>query len=255
MDLSEAIGREIFKQGVFDIAVSEIAWRLLEPGGKALDVGANIGYLTGLFAMRLGTRGMVHAFEPHPQIQQILKGNITRIGLNLKSAPVVMHTCALGDVTGSARLIESDYFKINHGTAKISEGASDNETHSYSISMETLDKLFPVESFDLVKIDVEGFEARVLKGAERLLREKRIRHILYEDHDMEHSGLCEKLQSEGYSVFSIGYNLFGPKLQELDQEIAINRSWESPNFLATIEPVAAKKLAGRWGWRALGRFT
>src|SRR5215472_1164696 len=42
----EGIGRELMHQGVFDIAVSETAWRLLEPGDLAVDVGANVGYIT-----------------------------------------------------------------------------------------------------------------------------------------------------------------------------------------------------------------
>lgn len=251
VDLSDAIGKEIFKQRSFDIAVSEVGWRLLGPADKVLDVGANIGYLTSLFAIRVGPLGAVHAFEPHPEIQETLKRNIARIGLHPESAPISMHVCALGDVSGSARLIETDYFQINRGTARIAEDKDESGLHSYSITMETLDRLFPEQSFDLAKIDVEGFEARVFQGARRLLREKRIRHIISEDHELRSGRLAQMLQSAGYSIFSIGYDLFGPKLEELNREIAVNRSWESPSFLATIEPSTAKKVMSRRGWQML----
>ena len=253
VDLSDAIGKEIFKQRSFDIAVSEVAWRLLQPGATELDIGANIGYLTSLFAVRAGPSGAVHAFEPHPQLQETLIRNIARIRLHPNSAPISMHACALGDVSGQARLIETDYFQINRGTARIAEAKSEDELRSYSVPIDTLDNLFPNESFDLVKIDVEGYEPRVLQGAKRLLREKRIRHIIYEDHDPATAGsekLATMLAVNDYFVFSIGYNLLGPKLRELDRQIALDRSWESPSFLATIEPAAVKKIMSRRGWQA-----
>jgi hypothetical protein len=59
------------------------------------------------------------------------------------------------------------------------------------------------------------------------------------------------LATYGYSVFSIGYNLLGPKLHELNRKIAFDRSWESPSFLATIEPAAVKKIMRPRGWQAL----
>ena len=251
VDLSDAIGKEIFKQRSFDIAVSEVAWRLLQPGAKALDIGANIGYLTSLFAVGAGPSGAVHTFEPHPHVQETLIRNIARIRLHPESAPISMHICALGDISGQARLIETDYFEINRGTARIAEARSEGELRSYSVPIETLDNVFPNESFDLAKIDVEGFEPRVLQGAKRLLREKRIRHIIYEDHDIKSEKLATMFTTEGYSIFSIVYDLLGPNLRELDREIALDRSWESPSFLATVEPAAVKKIMSPRGWQAL----
>src|SRR3954453_11048007 len=106
VDLSDAIGNEIYKQRSFDIAVTEVAWRLLRAGDKILDVGANIGYLTSLFAIRVGPSGMVHAFEPHPRVRERLTWNIARIGLHPRPAPISPHVYALGDLSGRAQLIE-----------------------------------------------------------------------------------------------------------------------------------------------------
>jgi FkbM family methyltransferase len=251
VELPDIIGGEIFKQRIFDIAVSEIAWRVLLPGSRVLDVGANIGYLTGLFAVRAGASGVVHAFEPHPTLQETLQRNIARIGLNRRAAPVSLHRCALGDVPGSARLVETDYFQINRGTARITEDRSESDLRSYSVRMETLDHLFRDERFDLLKVDVEGFEPQVLGGARGMLRAKRIRHLMYEDHEPQRSGVAQMLVAEGYSVFSIGYDLLGPKLQQGSQGCAINRSWESPSYLATIEAAAVKTIVGRRGWQVL----
>jgi FkbM family methyltransferase len=251
VELADAIGGEIFKQRIFDIAVSEIAWRLSRPGSKVLDVGANIGYLTGLFAIRAGVGGEVHAFEPHPKIQETLQRNIARIGLTRRAARVSLHPCAVGEVPDSARLVETDYFRTNQGTAMVSQERNANDVRSYSVTMETLDHLFSHERFDLLKIDVEGFEPQVLRGARGLLQSKRISHIIYEDHQPRRSGVAQMLADEGYTVFSIGYGLLGPKLQGLDQDIAINQDWESPSCLATLEPDAVKRIAARRGWQSL----
>src|SRR5260221_9258636 len=71
----EFIGRSIWATGVHDLAVSEAIWRTLRPGDTAVDAGANIGYMTGLMALRTGPRGRVLAFEPHPALFDSLRYN------------------------------------------------------------------------------------------------------------------------------------------------------------------------------------
>src|ERR687886_1998553 len=56
---TETIGSSICRLGVYDLTVSEVIWRLLEPGEQAVDVGANIGYMTSLMAARVGKTGNV----------------------------------------------------------------------------------------------------------------------------------------------------------------------------------------------------
>jgi len=187
VNLHDAIGNEIFKQRIFDLSLSECAWRLLAPGDQVLDAGANIGYMTMLFAAKVGKTGVVHSFEPHPQVCAMLRRNVERIDKTGNARWVVVHDCALGDARGKARLIETDYFAINEGTARlVSTSEADTGTiKSHQVPVETLDGLFPTESFALLKIDVEGFEAKVLKGAQQLLSQRRLRHIIYEDHTFD----------------------------------------------------------------------
>src|SRR5882724_1375106 len=61
----ESIGKSLLTHGVYDLAVSETIWRLTEPGDSCLDVGANIGYMTSLLAVRAAESGKVFSFEPH----------------------------------------------------------------------------------------------------------------------------------------------------------------------------------------------
>jgi len=254
VNLHDAIGNEIFKQRIFDLSLSECAWRLLAPGDQVLDAGANIGYMTMLFAAKVGTTGVVHSFEPHPQVGAALRRNVDRIDKTGNARRVVVHDCALGDARGEAQLIETDYFAINEGTARL-VSASETDTgsiKSHQVPVETLDGLFRTESFALLKIDVEGFEANVLKGAEQLLSQQRLRHIIYEDHTRGGSGLAEILSGYGYTVFSIGHGTLGPLLRpSLTEDVAIDASWESASFLATLDSERVMTLMKGKGWSVL----
>ena len=62
--------------GVCDLIVTESLWRLTQPGELAVDVGANIGYMSSILAKRVGSSGSVYAFEAHPEIFKELKHNV-----------------------------------------------------------------------------------------------------------------------------------------------------------------------------------
>ena len=68
MNPKETIGRAILRLGVYDLCVSESICRLLDPGESAIDVGANLGYMTSLMAAKAGKCGSVESFEPHPDL-------------------------------------------------------------------------------------------------------------------------------------------------------------------------------------------
>src|SRR2546423_4881221 len=253
VNLHDLIGREIFKQRIFDLAVSECAWRLLSPGDHVIDAGANIGYMTMLFAARIGATGLVHAFEPHPRVLDRLKRNLDRISQHPGAGRALMHPCALGDSPGNAELIETGYFSISEATAKIAttETVAD-KIESHSVHVETLDGLFPNESFALLKIDVEGFEPNVFRGAKGLLSSHRVRHVIYEDHTLGRSGLADLLSGHGYTVFSIGHGAFGLRLLKASEGKAeIDASWESASFLATLAPDQVMTLMSSKGWCVL----
>ncbi len=56
---AEGVGRSLWRLGVYDLVTCELCWRLLDPGETAVDVGANIGVVTGLLARRAGPAGEV----------------------------------------------------------------------------------------------------------------------------------------------------------------------------------------------------
>lgn len=126
------------------------------PGTTILDIGANIGNHAVFFAAILDAR--VHAFEPFPPNQELLELNVAANSLEDR---VTIHRCALGEqvTTGATSL----GLPNNLGTVSVSVGAGDVPVH-------TIDSLRLAEPVGLLKVDVEGAECAVLRGAAALIR-------------------------------------------------------------------------------------
>lgn len=147
------IGSLVNLQGVYEGPLLEALFDFLPPtSGLAIDAGANIGNHANFFAKRFDR---VEAFEPHPRTFQLL---------SLNAAPnVACHQLALGDEAGTARLHDNPG---NAGGASLS-----GEGEAFDVDVVTLDSLVLAPSF--LKIDVEGHEIAVLKGAAETLRKYR----------------------------------------------------------------------------------
>ena len=244
IDPDEVIGRHLLHFGLFDLLVTEALLRLAQPGELAADVGANIGYMSCVLADRVGSEGKVFAFEPHPEIFADLVENTRGLGVEAARA-------AVSDSAGTAMLHIPRTFAGNRGIASL-EASGDSLTE-VEVPSVRLDQALPAGCrIGVMKIDIEGHELAALRGAEALLREGRIRDIVFEEHSPENSPVAAHLRAFGYQVFRLHKSFFGPKL--LDPEAAVEEStWESPSLLATLEPERATALLHRRGWDALKR--
>ncbi len=239
---NEVIGRHILHYGLFDLLVSETLWRLTDPGETALDVGANIGFMTRILAERVSSTGRVHAFEPHPEI-------FAELCANTAQPQVTQHHVAASESAGTALLHLPAFFTGNRGIGSMEQPA--DSTQSIEIVTLTLDELLAdAGPIGMMKIDVEGHELKVLMGASELLRAGRIRDIVFEEHDTVGSPLFVFLADHGYSVFRLYKGFRGPRLLGMDRKVQ-ESGWESPSFLATLEPVRATQRLSARGWSSL----
>ena len=110
-------GRPLWHFGIYDLVLSEAIWRLLDCGETAIDVGANIGYVTGLMAARVGPTGSVKAFEPHPRVFTLLASNVER-WRGQPIARATIHEMALSSNDGVGFLQEPENFQRNCGTSR-----------------------------------------------------------------------------------------------------------------------------------------
>jgi len=247
VDPRETIGRSLWTTGVYDLSASEILFRLARAGGLHLDVGANLGYMSSVLSFRAGSSGQVMAFEPHPVVAALLARNIERFARQPETAPVELHAVALSDTDGDGRLIDPDGFGANTGLARL---AGSGESEGALVRTRRLDDVLAGRTAVVTKIDVEGHEAAVLRGAERALAEGRLRHILFEEHGPADAESFRLLARFGYSLFQVGWRMSGPVLADLAGP-RVCKPYEAPNYLATLEPEAARIACAGRGWYVL----
>jgi FkbM family methyltransferase len=246
---TENIGRSLYYYGIFDKVVPEAIVRLLDRDETAIEVGANIGQNCSLMARILGPNGRVTAFEPHPEIAAELRRNASRWDPQ-RFASVQIEEVAIGSVAGEALLEIGSDFQTNRGTARI--GATPNSAHrSVKVRMDRLDAYFPEDaSIAVVKIDVEGHELEVLKGAASLLRRRAFRDIIFEDFAPQPSPLISHLKNHGYEVFHLCESWLRPLLVPPGKTPPPGTR-ESHNYLATTAAARAAERYARGGWRCL----
>jgi FkbM family methyltransferase len=184
--------------GLFEPAESHLLAELLKPGDTFVDVGAHIGWFTTIASRCVGEAGQVIAVEPYPQNAKALRAN-----LELNSCEnVLVIDAALGSQEGKLTLSE--------GTSSGGVTALEWTTRRglIEVPMSTLDELAAeIDAVALIKIDVEGWEADVLKGASSTL--SRTGSVLIEINKTNLAKakssaeeLFEALRSAGFATFT-----------------------------------------------------
>jgi len=157
--------------GLHDFRDMAFVLHFLRPTDRFLDVGANVGSYTILAG---ATGASVTSVEPIPQTVEHLRRNVA---LNNLGARVRIEQCGLSDRIDSRRF-SSDEDTTNH--VLLDDEVS---TSAVSIPMQTLDGIVGDDVPALIKIDVEGHEAAVLRGANRTLQDKRLLAVITEMND------------------------------------------------------------------------
>ncbi len=247
---SDAIGYSILVGRVFDPCVTETIHRLVDPGDVVVDVGANVGYLTSLAAVRAGHSGRVIAVEPHPAVFELLRSNAESWSANAAVAPVELHRLALSDHAGVGTIVTGPHFESNMGLARLADGDTHGQ-QSHEVELQRLDELVGQTSVGLLKVDVEGHETEVLSGASALLERGLVRDIIFEDHTPYPSEATAVVERAGYRLISLSNDLRG-LLVNPPQERGPAAAWPGPSYLATIDPDRSVARLEARGWQVGG---
>jgi FkbM family methyltransferase len=183
-DLRNVTSREACLTGRTAPAETAAVRASLAPGGTFVDVGANWGYFTLAGAHAVGPEGRVVALEPDPRMHAELRANVARNGIR----NVTILAVAAAEGAGEAVLAGYGEADRNRGVSSL-VAAPSADAPAFTVRTAALDDLLDGEGIgavDLVKIDVEGAEERVLRGMARGLAQGRYRRVLLELHPLQH---------------------------------------------------------------------
>lgn len=194
-DLADRTQRTMYL-GLFEPAETRLVSRLLGPGDVFIDVGAHIGWFTTIAARRVQASGRVIACEPYPANAGALRENL-RINDNHN---VQVVEAAMSHGAGTLRLAKGP----DSGSVTALDWAHDDPA---DVRMLTLDELAQaLADVRLLKVDVEGWEAHVLRGGVETLR--RTANVLIEINRpaLKKSGsapeeILQLLRVSGFSAF------------------------------------------------------
>jgi FkbM family methyltransferase len=145
--------------GVWEKKESALIRKIVKPGWSVADIGAHIGYYTDILSDLVGPTGEVHSFEPNPEMFSLLLGN-TKERKNVR-----LHSVALADKIGT------EEFSINPRNS--GDGCIGRRPGCGTISVTTmpLDVAYvPASPLGFIKMDTQGIECRILRGAEKTIR-------------------------------------------------------------------------------------
>ncbi len=160
-----AVGARLRRRGIWSEAETELCRREIRPGMTVLDIGANLGYFSLLFAGAVGPEGRVFAFEPDPYNLQLLQQNVERNGYS----NVTIHATALGRVPGMALLYKNS---DNLGDHRLGHGGDGRV--AVEVPVVSLDSLAEkLGRVDFIKMDIQGSEAAVVAGGTAIFMSER----------------------------------------------------------------------------------
>ncbi len=160
LDANDSLMLSVF--GDFEVFETEFFKKILKPGDHVIDLGANIGYYTLMFARAVGPSGHVYAFEPEPENFRILSHNIRENGYE----NVSLYNMAASDHAGETALYLS---KTNAGDHRIlSPGGSRKKIMVRTGIPDQVLGPAAASAVSVIKMDIQGSEPAAFKGMEKI---------------------------------------------------------------------------------------
>ncbi len=202
LDKDDSMGLSI--NGEYEPIVTELVINLIKPDSVVLDIGANIGYFTLLFAKVVGASGHVYAFEPDPYSYQLLEKNIEENNYSNIST----YQLAVSDQNSTLFLHRDQFNNLDH---RIYKSAIKGDL--IEIDAVSLDAFFPQISqseFNFIKMDIQGSEGWAIEGMMDLINKSNEISILteYWPEGLDKSGygrtrFIHLLDELGFDLFDI----------------------------------------------------
>lgn len=213
-DLGDPLMREACLTGRYEPQETAILCALVKPGAVVADVGANWGYFTLAAAHLAGPTGRIVSIEADPLAVRTLESNVAKNALT--QVTVVAAAASDADETITVRRYGSDAHESSNFGVTLDGARKGNGGTGLEIAARRLDALLDtagVGDVDVLKMDIEGAEARALAGLGRRLAAGSIDWILLELHPtyLENQGssaadLIARLESHGFDAWQIDHS-------------------------------------------------
>jgi FkbM family methyltransferase len=191
-----------FGRGTYELPIQKAISENLSPGDVFFDVGANIGFFSLVAARQVAAEGSVYSFEPVPSNVALIRRNAE---LNsLKTIHVFPE--AVGATSARAELVVAKHIG---GAVLASAGRPPDAQSRMTVDVVTLDDAMSKHGLrppTLMKIDVEGAEIDVLRGATGILRVHKPK-LIYEIDDATEAGIQRKSQEIEAFMTTAGYSI------------------------------------------------
>lgn len=209
-DLTEDLQRQFYFFGTYFLEEANLAcWQRVAKNAHVIfDVGANLGVYS-FAALAVAREAAVHAFEPTPEIASQLKS-----AADLNSLyGLHVHEIAASNISGHGRLNRCrGHTGTNGGMNYIHGTAQPGDLDCVQlIKLDDFCRQSKINRIDLMKVDVQGHEFDVIKGAEELLRAGRIGTLLFE-LNWNWGPVCPARASIGL-LEQYGYRFAAPKMK------------------------------------------
>ncbi|MCY2954903.1 MAG: FkbM family methyltransferase [Planctomycetota bacterium] len=172
LDMTQAIQREVYYTGRFyENDVPNLIWQVVREGDAFIDIGANVGHISLFAARRIGRNGRIIAFEPNPCTRAFLWMHKVANDLDM----LEIREEAIGDCDATAELHLNP---TNRGECTLRSISGSHTMRVPMIRGAILDTQLEQMRPAIVKIDVEGYEYRVLKGLGPFLERRELLVVL-----------------------------------------------------------------------------
>ncbi len=160
------VSKQVARFGIHEKVATNFVLKTIKRNDLVIDLGANIGYYTLIFAKLVGENGLVLAFEPELSNFNILKKNVRENGYK----NTIPENMAISNKSGKFELYLS---KTNTGSNRMFESKIEDNDWVQEVEVKTLDEYLKLASIkkdiSFIKMDIEGSEYFALEGMSRVL--------------------------------------------------------------------------------------
>jgi len=205
-----AICKTLAKEYVWEENEVNFLKKIIVPNMSVIDIGANIGCFTLLFAQWVGSQGKVYSFEPEPSNLKLLMKNLT--------ANRIKNVCCFQDAVFNKNekksLFLSTYNMGDHRLIDFFAYEGDDKREKIEVESVRLDSIISdSEKIDFIKVDIQGSEIQALQGMKNILNNNKKISLLIEfwPFAIEKTGhstreFLEILEQFQFKIFSVGKN-------------------------------------------------